>query len=295
MSPGDLKSRLDEGEVLLSDGALGTYLQAEGLGPGQAPEAWNLDRPEVLEYIASAYAEAGSDIVHTNSFGGSPLKLAVHGLAEQCAAVNQAAAEAAVRGVAGRALVSGSIGSCGQLLAPYGEADPAEVLEGFRLQARALVAGGVQLLTIETMTDLAEAVLAVKAAREAVGDRAVLATMTFDPTPNGWFTIMGNDIPTVAKALASAGAVVVGSNCGQGTVGMLAVAREFSSATKLPLLIQANAGLPVLSGGLVHYPESPGDMATALPGLLASGVRILGGCCGTTPDHIRAMRQAMDS
>jgi 5-methyltetrahydrofolate--homocysteine methyltransferase len=295
MKPTDLKSRLDAGEVLLADGAIGTLLQAEGLGPGEAPEAWNLDRPEVLENVAAAYAAAGSDLVHTNSFGGSPLKLAHHGLADRCAEINRAAAAAAVRGAGGRALVSGSIGPCGRLLEPYGDADPGEVLAGFVLQARALVAGGVDLLTVETMTDLAEARLAVQAAREALGEGSVLATMTFDPTPGGWFTIMGNDVPSVAKGLAAAGADVVGSNCGQGTEGMLEVAREFAAATDLPLLIQANAGLPVLSRGEVSYPESPPEMASALPDLLAAGVRILGGCCGTTPEHIKALKAALIS
>ncbi len=285
-----LKSRLAGGEVLLSDGAMGTLLQAEGLGPGGAPEAWNLTRPEILEKIAAAYIQAGSDLVHTNSFGASPIKLAAHGLADQCEQINRAAATAAVRAVAGRGLVSGSIGPCGQLLAPYGEVDPAEVREGFGIQARALVAGGVDMLTVETMSDLNEAVLAVRAAREAVGEGPVLVSMTFDPTPRGWFTIMGNDIPTAARELADAGADVIGSNCGQGTEGMLSVAGEFAKATDLPLLIQANAGLPVLKDGMVHYPESPAEMATVLPELLAAGVKIVGGCCGTTPAHIAALR-----
>ena len=289
----DLKSRLAAGDVLLSDGAMGTRLQAEGLGPGEAPEAWNLTRPEILEKIAAAYIKAGSDLVHTNSFGASPIKLAGHGLADRCAEINQAAASAAVRAVAGRGLVSGSIGPCGQLLAPYGEADPAEVREGFGIQARALVAGGVDMLTVETMIDLAEAVLAVQAAREAVGEGAVLVSMTFDPTPRGWFTIMGNDIPTVARELAAAGADVIGSNCGQGTEGMLSVAREFAKTTDLPLLIQANAGLPILTEGKVHYPETPTEMAAVLPELLAAGVKIIGGCCGTTPAHIVALREAL--
>jgi len=289
----DLKSRLAGGDVILSDGAMGTQLQAEGLGPGEAPEAWNLTRPETLEKIAEAYIAAGSDLVHTNSFGASPLKLGAHGLAEKCEQINQAAASAAVRAVAGRGLVSGSIGPCGQLLAPYGEADPAEVREGFGVQARALVAGGVDLLTVETMSDLSEAVLAVQAAREAVGEGSVLVSMTFDPTPRGWFTIMGNDIPTVIRELAGAGADVIGSNCGQGTEGMLAVAREFAKATDLPLLIQANAGLPVLKDGKVLYPETPAEMAAVLPGLLDAGVRIVGGCCGTTPAHIAAFREAL--
>lgn len=290
----DLNSILAEEKILLSDGALGTQLQVQGLEAGQAPECLNLDRPEIPERIAAAYIEAGSDLVHTNSFGASPIKLAAHGLEDRCEEINRAAAAAAVRGARGRGLVSGSIGSCGKLLAPYGDADPVEVLEGFRVQARALLSGGADMLTIETMTDLAEAVLAVQAAREAIGEGAVLVSMTFEPTPRGWFTIMGNDIPTAARELASAGADAVGSNCGQGTEGMLKVAQEFSRATELPLLIQANAGLPILKEGVVHYPETPADMAAVLPELLASGVKIVGGCCGSTPAHIAAMREALD-
>ena len=290
----DLNSRLAGGNVLLADGAMGTQLQAAGLGPGEAPENWNLVRPAVLENIAAAYIEAGSDLVHTNSFGASPLKLAAHGLADRCEQINRTAASAAIHGVAGRGLVSGSIGPCGQLLAPYGEVEPAEVLDGFRVQAGALVAGGVDMLTVETMTDLSEAVLAVQAAREAIGEGAVLASLTFEPTPRGWFTIMGNDIPTTVRELAAAGADAVGSNCGQGTEGMLAVARDFASATDLPLLIQANAGLPILKNGKVHYPETPADMASFLPELLAAGVKIVGGCCGATPAHIAALREVLD-
>lgn len=290
----DLKSRLAAGDIILSDGAMGTLLQDAGLGPGEAPEAWNLTRSEVLEKIAADYIAAGSDLVHTNSFGGSPLKLAAHGLDGRCEEINRAAAAAAVRGVAGRGLVSGSIGSCGRLLTPYGDADPAVVLEGFRLQAKALVAGGVDLLTVETMTDLNEAVLAVQAAREAMGEGAVVASLTFEPTPRGWFTFMGNDIPTVVNELVAACADVVGSNCGQGSEGMLAVAGEFARSTDLPLLIQANAGLPELVDGAVHYPETPAFMAAALPGLLDAGVKIVGGCCGTTPAHIAELRRALD-
>ncbi len=290
----DLKSRLAAGDMLLSDGAIGTRLQAAGLGPGEAPESWNQTRPEILEEVAAAYIAAGSDLVHTNSFGGSPLRLAVHGLADRCEEINLAAAGAAVRGAAGRGLVSGSIGPCGQLLAPLGNADPTDVLDGFRVQARALMAGGADLLTVETMTDLAEAVLAVQAAREAVGDGTVLATMTFEPTDRGCFTIMGNDVPTVARELAAAGADVVGSNCGQGSVGMLAVARELAGATDLPLMIQANAGLPVLEEGKVRYPESPDQMAGIIQDLEGCGVRITGGCCGSTPAHIAAMRAVLD-
>jgi 5-methyltetrahydrofolate--homocysteine methyltransferase len=290
----ELLARLAQGDIILSDGAMGTQLQAAGLGPGEAPEAWNLTRPEVLEKTAADYIAAGSDLVHTNSFGGSPLKLAAHGLSDQCEEINRAAAAAAVRGVAGRGLVSGSIGPCGQLLSPYGDADPAEVLEGFRSQAKALVAGGVDLLTVETMIDLNEAVLAVQAAREVLPDGAVLASLTFEPTPRGWFTIMGHDVRAVAEGLAAAGVDALGSNCGQGTEGMLAVAQEFAKVTDRPLLIQANAGLPELNQGVIHYPETPAAMAEILPDLLAAGVKIIGGCCGTTPAHIAALRHALD-
>ena len=289
-----LANLLAEKKVLLADGAMGTRLQAAGLKPGEAPEILNLTRPEIPQGIAAEYIEAGSDLVHTNSFGGSPLKLAAHGLADQCEQINRAAAEAAVAGVAGRGLVSGSIGPCGRLLEPYGDVDPAEVLDGFRIQAAALAAGGVDLLTIETMTDLGEAVLAVKAAREIIGKGIVLASLTFDPTPRGWFTIMGNDIAAAASELAAAGADAVGSNCGQGTEGMLSVARDFGSMTAMPLLIQANAGLPVLQEGKVHYPETPRDMAVVLPDMLDAGVKIIGGCCGTSPEHISALRKVLD-
>ncbi len=291
----NLNERLAQGQVLLSDGAMGTLLLQRGLKPGQAPEILNLESPELLVEIAAAYTEAGSDLVHTNSFGGSPLKLAAHGLDQQAEAINRAAAEAAVKGARGRAIVSGSIGPCGQLLQPYGEADPEQVKAGFLLQARALLAGGAEALTIETMSDVAEAVLAVQAARQAGPDVPILATMTFDPTPRGWFTIMGQDIPTVAASLQEAGADVVGANCGQGPAGLLEIAREFAAACQLPLMIQANAGLPELRDGQVVYPATPADMAAYLPALVDAGVRIVGGCCGTTTEHIAAMRRALDS
>jgi 5-methyltetrahydrofolate--homocysteine methyltransferase len=274
---------------------MGTLLQRRGLDPGEAPETWNLTRPADVAEVAGLYADAGADLVHTNSFGGSPLKLAAHGLAARAEEINRAAAAAARRGAAGRALVSGSLGPCGRLLAPHGDADPDEVRAGFLLQAQALLAGGAALLTVETMIDLREALLAVGAAREAAGDGVVMATMTFEPSPRGWFTIMGDDVPAVVAGLASAGADVLGGNCGQGSGGLLAVAREFSAATALPLLIQPNAGLPALAGGEVRYPEDPAHMAAFLPDLVAAGVRIVGGCCGTTPAHIAALVRARDA
>jgi 5-methyltetrahydrofolate--homocysteine methyltransferase len=289
-----MRDRLTRGDVILLDGAIGTRLQALGLGGGEIPEQWNLSRPEDVASVAAAYTAAGSDVVHTNSFGASPLKLAAHGLSDQAEEINIAAANAARKGADGRALVSGSMGPCGGLLQPYGDLDPAEVAAGLALQAKALVAGGVDLLCVETMIDLAEAVLAVTAARAALPDGVVMVSLTFEPTPGGWFTIMGNDVPTAAAELCRAGADVIGSNCGQGSEGMLEIAQAFAAATSCPILIQPNAGLPVLKGTDVFYPESPADMAQALPALLAAGVRVIGGCCGTTPAHIGRLRQAID-
>jgi len=290
----NLRQRLDQGDILLADGAMGTFLQQFDLPPGQAPEVLNLSNPELLSKVAATYVGAGSNLVHTNSFGGSPLKLAAHDLADQATELNHAAAQAAVKGADGRAFVSGSMGPCGKILAPYGDANPDEVQAGFLLQARALLDGGAHMLTIETMTDLAEAVLAIKAAREAGPDTLIAATMTFEPTPGGWFTIMGNDIPTSAKAMVEAGADILGSNCGQGSARMLEIARVFSKSTDRPLLIQANAGLPVMKEGKVHYPESPAEMVSHVEELIECGVRILGGCCGTTLEHIKALRIALD-
>jgi 5-methyltetrahydrofolate--homocysteine methyltransferase len=291
---GDPLDRLRRGEVLIGDGALGTQLIARGLAPGEAPESWNLTRPEVLEEIARLYVEAGSEFVSTNSFGGSPIKLAACGLGERMEEINRAAVAAVRRAVGRRALVLGSCGPCGRLLTPYGDEDPAEVRAGFVAQMRVLVDAGVDLLGIETMTDLREAVLAVEAAREATGGSIPIAvTMTFERTRRGFFTIMGNDIPTSAATLAAAGADIIGSNCGKGIDEMIAVARGFRAATDMPLLFQPNAGLPKVEGGRLLYRETPEVFAARARDLVAAGASILGGCCGTTPEHIRLARQAV--
>ena len=290
----EMIERLSSGGVILMDGAMGTRLQELGLAPGEAPESWNLTRAADLASIAESYSTAGADIVQTNSFGGSPLKLAAHGLAERTEEINRAAASTARSGATDGTLISGSMGPCGGLLEPYGNLSLDEVASGFALQAKSLVAGGVDLLCVETMIDLREAVLATQAARAALPHGVVMVSLTFEPTSRGWFTIMGNDVPSTVAELTTAGADVIGSNCGQGSAGMLEIAQEFSAVTKRPILIQPNAGLPVMQELEVHYPESPNQMATFLPDLLASGVQVVGGCCGTSPAHTAALRQAID-
>ncbi len=291
----DLRARLRQGEVLCGDGAWGTMLMARGLAPGESPEAMNLSHPEVLAEIAERYVAAGAQLLTTNTFGGSPLKLAAFGLEERTEEIN-AAAVAAVRPVAaGRALISASVGPTGALLAPYGETAPEEVGAAFERQIRALVAAGADAICIETMIDLAEARLAIEAARAVSTQVPVIATMTFDRIPRGFFTIMGTSVAEACAGLEDAGADVVGSNCGNGTDTMVEVAAELVAHTSLPVIIQPNAGLPEHVGGELVYPETPEFMARRVPRLVDLGVRIIGGCCGTGPEHVQALRRAIDA
>jgi 5-methyltetrahydrofolate--homocysteine methyltransferase len=289
-----LRERIDHRHVLLSDGAMGTMLFKEGVGPGECPEAVALERPELLTKIARAYLDAGSDLVQTNTFGGSPAKLAHYGLADQTEAINRAAVEAVRQAVGDRAHVLASVGPSGQILKPYGEADADELRAGFERQVKALVEAGADGVVIETMTDVEEACLAVRAVREVSADLPLLATMTFDDTPRGFYTIMGVTVQVACDRLKEAGVDLVGANCGNGIDKMVELACIFSNHSVLPLVIQSNAGLPELVDGEPTYSESPDFMASRVPRLLAAGVNVLGGCCGTTPYHIVALRQAID-
>jgi 5-methyltetrahydrofolate--homocysteine methyltransferase len=286
-----LIERIAAGEVLVADGAIGTLLLERGLAPGACPESFNLSHPEVIEEIARLYLHAGAEIIQTNTFGGSPLKLARYGLDDQTEAINQAAA-AAVRRVVGRhAYVSGSCGPCGRMLKPYGDTDPEAIRAGFERQMGALAEAGVDVFCVETMTDLAEAVLAVRAAKSVAPAIPVMATMTFERTRRGFFSIMGAGIDRAAAELTEAGADLVGSNCGNGIENMVEIAREFRRHTARPLIIQSNAGLPEIVDGRAVYPETPEFMAERARALIAIGVSILGGCCGTTPEHVAAFKR----
>jgi 5-methyltetrahydrofolate--homocysteine methyltransferase len=286
--------RLTNGEILVGDGAWGTQLMARGLKPGDSPEAFNLSNPELLAVIAALYVDAGADLITTNTFGGSPLRLEHHGLADRTEAINHAAVAAIRKTVADRAYVSASVGPTGVILEPYGDTPPEVVAEGFRRQIGALVEAGADLVCIETMIDLREAELAVEAARTASSDIPLIATMTFDTTPRGFFTTMGTPIEQACRALVEAGADVIGSNCGNGIETMMEIAREFAAHAAVPVIIQSNAGLPEHVDGELVYPESPEFMASKVAELMDLGVAIIGGCCGTTPDHIRAIRAAVD-
>jgi 5-methyltetrahydrofolate--homocysteine methyltransferase len=285
--------RVRTGPVLIADGAMGSFLMERGLEQGACPESFNLERPEVLREVAGLYLEAGAEVVQTNTFGGSPAKLAAYGLDDRTEEINRAAVEA-VRATAGdRAYVSGSCGPSGRTLKPYGDAAPGDIRDGFRRQMATLVEAGVDVLCVETMIDLEEARLAVEAARSVSPNIPVMATMTFDATPRGFFTIMGNDIRSAAAGLVEAGADLVGSNCGNGIENMIAIAREFRACTDAPMLIQSNAGLPEMVNGRVVYNETPEFMAEKALELLELEVEVVGGCCGTTPEHIHALRSSL--
>jgi len=291
----DILKRLRRGDVIVGDGSIGTILIERGLQHGTPPEAFNLTKPHILEEIASLYLEAGAEIITTNTFGASPLRLRQFSLDGEMEALNRAAVEAVRRAVNHDAYVSASLGPTARMIKPLGKTDPEEVAACFKDQIAVLLAAGIDMICIETMTDLTEAMLAVKAARSLDSKIPIMTTMTFGKTPRGYFTVMGTSVENASAALENAGANIIGSNCGVGMETMIGIAREFSHHTQLPVAIQANAGLPVETNTGFAYPETPEFFAAKTFELLDIGVRIIGGCCGSGPEHIRAIRKVVDS
>lgn len=279
--------------ILLCDGAWGTFMQATGLKPGECPELWNIThRNEVLR-IAESYVNAGSDIIETNSFGGNRFKLANYGLADRVHELNKAAAEISREAAGNERYVAGCVGPTGKMLI-MGDVTEDELYQAFREQSLALEEGGADIIIIETMTALDEAVIAAKAARENTGC-TVICTMTFDgDTASGFNTMMGVSPSEMVVALKEAGAHVIGSNCGNGIENMIGILKEIRKTDpSVPVIIQANAGVPEYIDGKTVFRESPEMMASFVPALIKEGVNIIGGCCGTTPDHIKAIRSRL--
>jgi 5-methyltetrahydrofolate--homocysteine methyltransferase len=288
-----LLTALKNNKVLVSDGAWGTFLHQRGLQPGECPELWNVTHRDDVYAIAKSYIDAGADIILTNSFGGSPVKLKQYGLEERAAELNEAAA-AISREAAGKDhLVLGSIGPSGVMLM-MGEVSGESLYEGFALQAEALKKGGVDALCVETMSDLDEATIAVRASREATG-LDVACTFTFEKTISGEFrTMMGVSPAEMVQAIKEAGATVIGTNCGNGFDQMIDIVKEIRTIDALtPILVHANAGKPVFQDGETVFPETPDMMAARVQELITGGANIIGGCCGTTPAHIQKLVQAI--
>jgi 5-methyltetrahydrofolate--homocysteine methyltransferase len=290
----NLLERIKKGEIFVADGAIGTMLFDYGLKPGEPPESFNLNRPEVLEEIAGLYLDAGADVIQTNTFGASPLRLASYSLEDKTEDINRSAVLAVRKVVKDSAYVAASCGPSGKILKPYGDTEPEEIYQSFIRQIKAIVETGVDAISIETMTDLTEASLAVKAAKAVSPSTPVTAAMTFDPTPKGFYTVMGVSVQDAAKELKEAGADIIGSNCGNGIENMIKIASEFKQHSNLPLIIRSNAGLPKMQGDKPTWPETPEFMAQKAEKLISLSISIIGGCCGTTPEHIRAIRKMVD-
>ena len=285
--------RLERGEVLISDGATGTYLQTHGLEPGGCPEELNASHPEIIQQMARDYFEAGADMVLTNSFGGNKFMLEKYGYEGKVAEFNRLAARHARSTAPEGRFVVGSVGPTGEILESNGgTASEAEVLETFIGQITALDEGGVDAVDIETMISVQEATLAIKAAKEST-NLIVISTMMFSKGPRGWFTMMGDTPESAVKELREAGADIVGANCGNGIDNMVELARLLRAATDGYTLIHSNAGIPAIVKGRIVYPETPEYMAERFRALADMGINAFGGCCGTTPDHIRALRDAV--
>jgi 5-methyltetrahydrofolate--homocysteine methyltransferase len=288
-----LTALLGQGTPVVLDGGMGTLLQDRGLTDGGAGELWNVERPEVVRESHEAYARAGARLLTTNTFGGTRPRLQMHGLEDRVHELNQAAASIA-RSVADEhgLLVAGDLGPTGELLAPLGTLEPDGARDLFAEQLRGLRDGGIDVVLIETMSDLAEVLAAVGAAREVVPDAPVVATLSFDTNLR---TMMGVRPADAVAALADAGVDAVGANCGRGPREMEQIATQMAQARPEGLLLvaQSNAGLPQVVGDHFEYDASPGDLAEHARALDRLGIDLIGACCGSTPEHIAAIHAAL--
>jgi 5-methyltetrahydrofolate--homocysteine methyltransferase len=288
------RALLAEGGPILADGAMGTMLFASGLQFGDPPEAWNVSHPEVVRRIHRGYLDAGSRIVMTNTFGGNRLRLRLHGLDPRVSELNRTAAillRAEVDAAGGHALVAGDIGPSGEIMAPLGTLAEDEATDVFAEQAAALIAGGVDLIWIETMSHLSEISAAIRGARQASPTIPIIATMTFDTRG---YTMMGVSPEQAARALLEAGADAVGGNCGNGPDELLPVVEKMHAvAPDAVLVAKSNAGMPELIDLRAVYRADPATMAAAGIGFRGAGARIIGACCGSSPAHLAAMNEAL--
>jgi len=284
---------------LLGDGAMGTQLMLAGLEQGNCGEAWNLTHPERVLGIQRRYVEAGSDCLLTNTFGGSRIMLTRHGESEHVKAVNQAGVRIAREAFGDRdGYVIGDIGPFGGLLEPFGEFTKEQVRSAFEEQAAALVQAGADAVIVETQTSLEELLLGIRAA-QAAGAPCIIGSMAYDVTLDGstFRTMMGIEPERAAEFMEKQGAHIVALNCGtrMDMTRALAAVQRYRSVTGLPVMVQPNAGQPRLENMKVIYDETPEQMVQGLPALLKAGANIVGACCGSTPEHIRAFRKTMDA
>jgi methionine synthase I (cobalamin-dependent) len=284
-----------DGATVVADGAMGTMLMANGLEFGDPPEVWNLEHPEIIRRVQRGYLDAGSQIILTNTFGGNRLRLELHGREDRVDQLNRTAAVLArveANAADHPAIVAGDIGPTGQIMASIGGTLTPEIArEVFAEQARGLAAAGVDVMWIETMSDLDEAVAAIRGATDAAPDKPVIATMSFDTRGH---TMMGVSPEKAAAALLEAGAAAVGGNCGNGPEELIPVLERMRAAfPDAKLVAKANVGQPILVGMAVAYETTPEMMADFARRFRDAGANIIGACCGSTPPHLQAMAEAL--
>lgn len=279
------------GKPLITDGAWGTQLQALGLAPGELPDRWNLEHPDHVGAVARAYVEAGSEMILTNTFRANGITLEEAGVGGSLEAINRRGVEISREAAAGRARVVASIGPTGKMLLS-GDVTPEQVRAAFAAQARALAAAKPDALLCETFSELEEAELALQAALET--GLPVIVSFAFDTGKNKDRTMTGLTPEQAAAAAAAAGADAIGANCGAGIEFFAPLARRFRSSCELPVWIKANAGLPRMEQGRVVYDASPEAFASHWDALEQAGTSFAGGCCGTGPEFITALRRRRD-
>jgi len=282
-------------KIVISDGAIGTILQARGLQPGECPELWNITHRSEILTMAKEYIEAGSDMILTNSFGANSLKLKHFGLQDRVAELNRVAAQIAREAAGDDHLVFGSIGPTGVIIM-MGDVSEEEIYDGYFVQTKALKEGGVDGICVETMSAIDEAAIAIRAARDATG-LEVACTFTFEKTLNNEYrTMMGVTPEEMVKAVKAAGANIIGTNCGNGIELMIEIVKEIRKVDNItPVIVHSNAGKPIVKEGRTIFPETPEFMASKIKELIEAGANIVGGCCGTTPEHIKAIAKVVKS
>ena len=288
--------RIKAGEILISDGAMGTFLHEKGLQGGECPESWCVSHPKEVQDIAQAYVDAGSDVVESNSFGASSFKLKAYGFGDKVEEFNVAAAKAAKKAIGNKGFVAASVGPTGHIVEDEGgDTTPQKLYDAFKEQVVALAEGGADAICIETMSSVVEAEQAIKATKENT-NLPVICTFAFEQGAKGFRTMMGVKPDRAAKAAVAAGADIVGCNCGNGIQKMIEITRQMRAAVPdTPILVHSNAGPPIMEGDHVVFKETPEFMASYVPELIEAGANIIGGCCGTTPAHITAMATAARS